>query len=224
MISVIHLRALINYQVGALFFYSCRCVQDFLNLLNTLNHTLFGHSIQTQALKLIIMENTGMTSEIVYFSGNVGGRDCIITSKLWSFGAHHIPFNAISDVVATRKTHTAAILFCSLLFGVGIILVVLETMTLGVSLFIAGLVGLLIVLLSIKEGLFIYSSSGQYELISDRGGEDYNKMYSAMINCLKGRGVPEDDTIICPECGKEVSKKAEKCPNCGCPAEMFNKE
>lgn len=29
--------------------------------------------------------------------------------------------------------------------------------------------------------------------------------------------------INCPECGKEISDKADKCPNCGCPNEEFNK-
>jgi uncharacterized membrane protein YvbJ len=26
--------------------------------------------------------------------------------------------------------------------------------------------------------------------------------------------------IICPECGKQVSDKAEKCPQCGCPINL----
>ena len=29
--------------------------------------------------------------------------------------------------------------------------------------------------------------------------------------------------IKCPECGKEISDKAEKCPNCGCPMEEIKK-
>ena len=29
--------------------------------------------------------------------------------------------------------------------------------------------------------------------------------------------------VKCPECGKEVSDKADKCPNCGCPIEDFEK-
>lgn len=29
--------------------------------------------------------------------------------------------------------------------------------------------------------------------------------------------------IKCTECGKEVSDKAEKCPNCGCPSDEWNK-
>lgn len=30
--------------------------------------------------------------------------------------------------------------------------------------------------------------------------------------------------INCPECGKEISDKAEKCPNCGCPSSEWIKE
>ena len=29
-------------------------------------------------------------------------------------------------------------------------------------------------------------------------------------------------TVICPECGQEISEKDMKCPNCGCPAELFD--
>lgn len=29
--------------------------------------------------------------------------------------------------------------------------------------------------------------------------------------------------IQCPECGKEISDKAENCPNCGCPASVWTK-
>lgn len=29
--------------------------------------------------------------------------------------------------------------------------------------------------------------------------------------------------IKCPECGKEISDKANSCPNCGCPSSEFNK-
>lgn len=29
--------------------------------------------------------------------------------------------------------------------------------------------------------------------------------------------------ITCPECGKQVSDKAAKCPNCGCPSKLFFK-
>ena len=29
--------------------------------------------------------------------------------------------------------------------------------------------------------------------------------------------------IKCTECGKEISDKTDKCPNCGCPNEQFNK-
>ena len=29
--------------------------------------------------------------------------------------------------------------------------------------------------------------------------------------------------IKCPECGKSISDKAEKCPHCGIPAEYFPK-
>ena len=29
--------------------------------------------------------------------------------------------------------------------------------------------------------------------------------------------------ITCPECGKRVSDKAAKCPNCGCPKSMFDR-
>ena len=30
-------------------------------------------------------------------------------------------------------------------------------------------------------------------------------------------------TIVCPECGKEISSKAESCPNCGCPMEPIRR-
>ena len=30
--------------------------------------------------------------------------------------------------------------------------------------------------------------------------------------------------IKCPECGKEISDKANKCPNCGCPTKNKKKK
>lgn len=30
--------------------------------------------------------------------------------------------------------------------------------------------------------------------------------------------------IQCPECGKEISDKAEACPNCGCPSSQWKQE
>ena len=33
------------------------------------------------------------------------------------------------------------------------------------------------------------------------------------------RGRDHMALIRCPECGKEISSKADKCPNCGCPVD-----
>ena len=171
------------------------------------------------------MENTKMTQEVVYYSGKFGNVKCTITSKLWSFGGHHIPFNSISDVVATKKVPVYAIVLFSVLLACGIGLIASRDLfyKLGIFLAVIGAIGLLFALSAVKEGLFIYSSSGQYELIERKGGKECDRLYRAMLACLKEGNVPEEDTVKCPECGMSVSKKADKCPNCGCPAEMFNK-
>lgn len=49
---------------------------------------------------------------------------------------------------------------------------------------------------------------------------EHSRKYSTIEAWVQEtKNLPQSKLRICPDCGREISRKAESCPNCGCPIE-----
>lgn len=192
---------------------------------------------------------------ITYFNGVVGDSECRITSKIWSFGNHHIPTHAVSDVEAKRFYPRIGYIICGIVALAALIIAIAGDVYEWLALLFAAII--VVLLLKTKIVVSVMSKGSQHVMIEAKGNskKDAVDLYLAMLKCLN-EGEPysvnlsvfnessetkeskegdqvstitetvnkQDTLIVCPECGTAVPKDAPKCPNCGCPAEMLNKQ
>ncbi len=188
-----------------------------------------------------------------YYDGIVGKTYCNITSRIWSFGSHHIPTPAISDVIAARTSTKIATIVCcvlALLCFLGWVLSEFEAPLLMVLMIIFIIVAIILALS--KKVVITVVSKGLRRIVIDASGSSVKnavELYQAMLTCLNDGEVynvkldifensinesnsattisgtieKDDKKIICPDCGTIIPNDAKECPNCGCPESVFKK-
>ena len=170
-----------------------------------------------------------------YYDGVVGETYCNITSRIWSFGSHHIPTHAISDVIAARITSIVAIIICC-------VLALLCFFAWGAESFFNfddgfGFMALMIVFIIIaiflalnKRLAITIVSKGMKHVIIDASGsavKDAINLYKAMLTCMNEGEVYNVNLDIFKENSNDnnttsqingtiekVNKQIE-CPDCG---------
>lgn len=172
-----------------------------------------------------------------YYDGIVGKTHCSITSRIWSFGSHHIPIHAVSDVIAARLSFTVAIIVCCVLallsfIGWGAYTDFDFDIEDGTGLVILMILFILIavILARYKKVVITVVSKGMKHVIIDASGSAVNdaiNLYKAMLTCLNDGEVYDvrldifEDNLNENNTASQISGTIEKvdtqieCPDCG---------
>ena len=127
-----------------------------------------------------------------YYDGIVGKIYCNITPRIWSFGSHHIPVHAISDVIAASVSNKGAAIVSGIMallcflgwgaysdfcFDVGFVFMALMIVFILIALILA----------LYKKVVITVVSKGLKHVIIDASGSSIKNainLYQAMLTCL----------------------------------------
>ena len=171
-----------------------------------------------------------------FYDGVVGDTYCKITSKIWSFGSHHIPFHAISDVYAARISNIkAAIGYCVAAAILGVVFWGLATDWIfygeveAIAILLSILLIIIIIFANQKKVVITIISKGLKHVYINSGNKDIDKavnLYEAMLKCLNegevynvrlGFGNLSNDDSHSTQVSGTIEKESNhiECPDCG---------